>query len=224
MAAMIAECTSMNPSRRYQQPFVVALTGGVASGKTAISSRLAAKGAPVVDTDVIARQVVAPGSPGLAAIVEAFGTEVLDEHGQLARRRLRDKVFERPEARQRLEHILHPLIAAEARRQIATHEQADYVVVVVPLLAETGRVGDADCVVVVDVPESTQIRRLQERDGIERQQAEAMLAAQATRQQRLAMADEVIDNTGSLDTLKQAVDELHDRLVRHSQHRHHSNR
>ncbi|RFF28244.1 MULTISPECIES: dephospho-CoA kinase [unclassified Wenzhouxiangella] len=194
------------------RPLLVALTGGVASGKTSVSDRLSEKGVPVVDTDLLAREAVAPGSPGLSAVVDAFGPEILDEAGSLDRRALRERIFAHPEQRETLEAILHPLIEREARRQIERHEDADYVVLVVPLLIESGLFKDADRIVVVDVPESVQIERLLERDGVEPEQAEAMLSAQASRSERLAVATDVIDNSGSFDELVQATDELHERL------------
>lgn len=209
----------MTDTDKRDGPMLVVLTGGVASGKTSVSDRLADKGAPVIDTDVIAREVVAPGSPGLDLVVEAFGPDILDDFGALDRRRLRERVFARPEQRRRLERILHPLIENEARRRIARFPSADYVVLVVPLLVESGLFEDADRVVVVDVPESIQIRRLLTRDGVERDHAEAMLAAQASRAERLAVADEVIDNSGTLEGLVQASDALHDRLVALSRRR-----
>lgn len=200
-------------------PLLVALTGGVASGKTSVSDRLAKKGTPVIDTDLIAREVVSPGSPGLDRIVEAFGTEVLDDSGTLDRRSLRERVFAEPEQRRRLERILHPLIEKEARRRIARFRSADYVLLVVPLLVESGLFEDADLVVVVDVPEALQVHRLLARDGVDRRQAEAMLASQASRAERLAAADEVIDNSGSLEDLARASDALHERLVALSRRR-----
>lgn len=198
---------------------LVALTGGVASGKTSVSDRLAAQGVPVVDTDLIARQVVAPGSPGLDRVVEAFGPDILDASGDLDRRALRERIFARPELRERLEAILHPLIETEARRQVAAHHQADYVVLVVPLLVESGLFTDADRVVVVDVPETVQIDRLLERDNVDHHQAESMLAAQASRSDRLAAATDVLDNSGSIEDLMQATDRLHGKLMRLSRHR-----
>lgn len=198
---------------------LVALTGGVASGKTSVSDRLSDKGVPVVDTDLIAREVVMPGSPGLDEVVTAFGSEVLDASGTLDRRALRESVFARPERREKLESILHPLIEKEARRQIALHREADYVVLVVPLLVESGLFTDADRVVVVDVPESVQVERLVERDNVDRSQAEAMLAAQATRSSRTAAATDVLDNSGSIEELMRATDELHEKLSRLSRRR-----
>lgn len=200
-------------------PLLVALTGGVASGKTAVSDHLSALGVPIVDTDRIARDVVAPDTPGLAAVASAFGEAVVDASGALDRRGLRQVVFQDSEARERLESILHPLIEREARRQIARHSEADYVVVVVPLLIETGLFGDADRVVVVDVAEDVQIQRLVERDGIDCRQARAMLDAQASRQERLDRATDVIDNNGDLAQLERAVDALHNDLVAVSRHR-----
>lgn len=190
---------------------VVALTGGIASGKSAVSQRFAELGAPVVDTDVIAREVVEPGSSGLAEIEREFGRDVMDGDA-LDRAALRRRIFDDRAARARLERILHPRIAAEAERRIAALN-APYAVLVVPLLVETGLFGDADRVLVVDVPESVQRQRLMDRDGVDRDDAEAALRAQADRRHRLARADDVIVNTGSLDELRAEVDRL-DRTYR----------
>jgi len=192
-------------SRR--RPMVVALTGGIASGKTAASDAFAALGVPVIDTDVIAREIVEPGQPGLEAIRAEFGAEFVDAEGRLRRRALRETIFSDAQARARLERILHPLIATEARRRIVALD-APYAMLVVPLLVESGLFADADRVVAVDVPEPVQVERLTARDGIDRRQAEAALAAQATREQRLAAADDIVDNSGSLDALRARVAEL----------------
>jgi len=192
---------------QQRKPMIVALTGGVASGKTAVSDRFAERGVPVVDTDVLAREVVAPGSPGLAEVEAAFGAEIIDANGALDRSALRQRIFDDPDARNRLERILHPRIAEEARRRLAS-EAAPYAILVVPLLVESGLFEDADRVLVVDVPEAVQIERLIARDGGTRDQAEAMLAAQASREQRLARADDVIENTGTLEDLRRRVDAL----------------
>ena len=188
-----------------QGPAVIALTGGIASGKTAVSDRFAALGVPVVDTDVIAREVVAPGQPLLARIVDHFGDTVLDEDGALDRRALRDIVFTDAAARRALEGLMHPAILAETRRRVAALA-APFVVVVIPLLAEIGRRDWVDRVLVVDAPPSAQLARLQRRDGVSREQAEAALAAQASREARLAIADDVIVNDGTLEELLAAVD------------------
>ena len=190
-----------------KKPMIVALTGGVASGKTAVSERFAALGVPVVDTDVLAREVVAPGAPGLAEIEAAFGPEIVAPEGGLDRAALRQRIFDDPAARRRLQAILHPRIADEAHRQLAALD-APYAILVVPLLIESGLFADADRVLVVDVPEQVQVDRLVKRDGSTRDQARAMLAAQATREQRLARADDVIDNTGTRAELMQRIDEL----------------
>lgn len=195
-------------------PPVIALTGGVASGKTAVSDRLAELGAAVIDTDEIARQVVEPGESGLAAIVENFGSDILDGSGELNRRALREQVFRDQKARQRLESLLHPLIEKRVKRAIAQHRQAPYIVLVVPLLVETGLFADVDEVIVVDAPEDEQLKRLLERDQVDERLAQAMLNAQARRAERLAAATQVIDNSGDLPSLMAQVDALHERLLK----------
>lgn len=188
------------------QTRVIALTGGIASGKTAASDAFAARGVPVIDTDRIARMVVEPGSEGLAEVAAAFGEGILLE-GALDRAALRRKIFDDSGARRRLEGILHPRIAAEARRQLAAVD-SPYAILVVPLLIESGLFSDADRVLVIDVPESVQLQRLTARDGVSRADAESALAAQSTRTQRLARADDVIVNTGSLEDLYREIDRL----------------
>lgn len=191
----------------------MALTGGIASGKTAVSDRLAALGAAVIDTDLIAREVVEPGQAALEEIAKGFGHEVLAADGSLDRRALRRIVFNDETARHRLENILHPQIEARVRERIAEQHQAPYVLLVVPLLIETGLFNDADHIVVVDTPESVQIQRLTQRDGIDEQQARNILAAQASRQQRLERATHIIDNGDSLEALLQQVERLHEELI-----------
>lgn len=201
---------------RNVPPRVIALTGGIASGKTAVSDRFAALGVPVVDTDLLAREVVAPGTPGLAEVAGTFGVELLDEHGALDRRALRERIFSDADARRRLEAILHPRIEQAARQAIdraGSDPRVRYVVLVVPLLVETGLFEDADRVLVVDVPEALQLERLTVRDGLSTDQARAALSAQASREKRLAIADDVIENTGSLEALDEQVDRL-DRTYR----------
>lgn len=190
-----------------RRPLVVALTGGIASGKTAVSNRFAERGIPVVDTDLIAREVVAPGSPGLAEVAAAFGKGILDADGRLDRAVLRDRIFGDAADRARLEAILHPRIERAAREAVDVAE-GPYVILVVPLLIESGLFGDADRVLVVDVPESTQVERLVDRDGVGSDQARAALAAQASREQRLAVADDVIENEGAERALDGQVERL----------------
>lgn len=194
---------------------VVILTGGIASGKTAVSDRLMSLGIPVVDTDRIAREVVAPGMPGLAAVTNAFGPDILGPDGALDRKALGAKVFRDPAARKRLEGILHPLIETAARARIGQLPAAPYCVLVVPLLVESGLFKDADLVVVVDIPETLQRRRLQARERIDDPAVDRLLAAQAGREERLARADRILDNTGSPADLNRQVDRLHEDLLQH---------
>ena len=196
-----------------QGPLLVVLTGGVASGKTTASDCFARLGVEVIDTDLIAREIVEPGKPALADIVAHFGSDVLSGEGTLNRHVLREKVFSHEESRKQLEALLHPRIEARVRERIAEAGGQPYVVVVVPLLVETGLFSDADCVIVVDVPEDEQLRRLRKRDGVDTEHARAMLAAQASRQERLAAADEVLDNTATPQELEKAVRHVHLKLL-----------
>jgi dephospho-CoA kinase len=191
----------------------IALTGGIASGKSLVADSFAALGVPVIDTDVIARQVVEPGEPALAEVVTAFGPGVLGADGRLDRRRLRELIFADATARRRLEAILHPAIRIEMERQSLAAD-GPYQVLVIPLLTEGGRRDHVDRVLVVDVPESLQVERLITRDSVSREQALASLGAQATRAARLAFADDVIDNTGSAGDLRAKVAALHEQYLR----------
>jgi len=193
-------------------PFRVALTGGIASGKSTVADLFAALGVPVIDTDVIAREVVEPGQPALAQVAGAFGADVLDAEGRLDRKRMRERIFADPGARRRLEAILHPAIRAEMERQ-SQAAGGPYQVLVIPLLAEGGRRDHVDRVLLVDVPEELQIQRVMWRDGVSHQQAQASLDAQATRAQRLEMADDVLRNTGRVDDLREQVAKLHQRYL-----------
>jgi dephospho-CoA kinase len=196
------------------RPFRVALTGGIASGKTTVANLFAAHGIPLVDSDLIAREVVEPGQPALAAVADAFGPDVLGPDGRLDRRRLRDIIFSDSTARARLEAILHPAIRAEMERQSAAAAEAGpYQVLVIPLLAEGGRRDRADRVLVVDVPEALQVERLMARDTVSREQAQASLQAQASRAARLEIADDVVTNTGRIEDLREQVARLHERYV-----------
>jgi dephospho-CoA kinase len=188
-------------------PFRVALTGGIASGKSTVADLFAALGVPVIDTDVIARQVVEPGQPTLERVVAAFGAEVLDASGRIDRPRMRERIFADPDARQRLEAILHPAIRAEMARQ-SLAASGPYQLLVIPLLTEGGSRDHVDRVLLVDVPEELQIRRLMMRDGVSHAQAQSSLDAQATRAERQALADDVVRNTGQVDNLRQVVADL----------------
>lgn len=195
-----------------KHPFIAALTGGIASGKSAVTARLAALGAEVIDADVVARELVAPGQPALAEILAAFGPEMLDAGGALDRRAMRARVFGDAAERKRLENILHPLVRTALHRR-ALASQAPYVVLAIPLLAEASAYDWVDRVLVVDVPRELQHARLIARDGITPELADSMLDAQASREQRLSIADEVIDNSGSLIELDTRVADLHRRLL-----------
>jgi dephospho-CoA kinase len=191
-------------------PFRVALTGGIASGKTTVARLFAARGVPLIDTDVIAREVVEPGQPALDAVVASFGPEVRGPDGRLDRRRLRDIVFADAAARGRLEAILHPAIRAEMERQSqAAAAVGPYQLLVIPLLVEGGRRDHVDRVLLVDAPEKVQVERLMARDAVTREQAAAALQAQASRAARLAIADDVVTNTGGVAELERQVADLH---------------
>jgi dephospho-CoA kinase len=203
------------PHRPVQSPFRVALTGGIASGKTTVANLFAARGVALIDTDLIAREVVEPGRPALAQVVEALGASILGPDGRLDRPRLRDRIFRDPAARRTLEAILHPAIRQEMERQSATaHARAaPYQMLVIPLLAEGGRRDHVDRVLVVDAPEALQVERLMARDGVTEDQATDSLRAQASRDARLGLADDVIVNTGFIADLTAQVEELHERYL-----------
>jgi dephospho-CoA kinase len=193
-------------------PFRIALTGGIASGKTTVARLFAELGVPVIDTDAIARQVVEPGQPALAEVVAAFGPEVLDAKGRLDRRRMRERIFADASAKQRLEAILHPAIRTEMEHQ-SREAGGPYQVLVIPLLAEGKRRDHVDRVLLVDAPEARQVERLMTRDAVTHAEAQASLNAQATRAERLAMADDVVHNDGPVDELRAQVTQLHSRYV-----------
>ncbi|MFC6697765.1 dephospho-CoA kinase [Nocardioides daphniae] len=190
----------------------VGLTGGVASGKSTVSARLAELGAVIVDADLLAREVVAVGTDGLAAVVEEFGPDVLAEDGSLDRPAVGAVVFADETKRRALEAIIHPRVRAAGAALEAAAAPDAVVVHDIPLLVETGQAGFFDSVVVVDVPVEEQVRRMVELRGMTEADARARVAAQATRQDRLAAADFVIDNTGDLAQLRARVDEVYDAL------------
>ncbi len=185
----------------------IGLTGGIASGKSTVARLFAEQGVPVIDLDQVAREVVEPGEPALADIVGAFGAEVLDAEGRLDRARLRARVFHDPPARKRLEALLHPRILEAAVRHAAT-AGGPYQVIVAPLLVEFGLTGWVDRVLVVDCPAEAQLARLLARDGGDETLARAILATQASREQRLAVANDVVVNDGPPARLPGAVAKL----------------
>ena len=189
----------------------IALTGGIGSGKSTVSRLLAEKGAVIVDADAIAREIVEPGQPALEEIRDAFGPEVIDADGLLRRSRLAEIVFDDPGALARLNAITHPRIAARSAELLEAAPADAVVVYDMPLLVEQGPQALAgwDAIVVVDAPDDVRLERLCDRDrGLERDDAERRMTAQATRQARLAAADHVIDNSGDLMSLERAVDAL----------------
>lgn len=190
--------------------YVVAITGGIGSGKTTVANQFAELGIEVVDADVIAREVVEPGTPALATIAAHFGSDVITPDGQLNRRRLRERVFTDPQAKGWLNALLHPLIRTEMQRQCAA-ARSPYCLLVVPLLVENRLTALANRVLVIDVDEATQIERTCRRDGVSREQAQAILAAQASRAERLAAADDVLDNqNGTPEAIKSRILALHE--------------
>lgn len=193
--------------------YVVAVTGGIASGKSAVGRRFEALGVHVYDADVAAREVVAPGTPGLAQIAAAFGDEVILPYGRLDRRALRLRVFADDAARRRLEAIVHPRVAAWLHEHIDA-DDGPYVMLAIPLLAETWpRYAWVDRVLVVDAPGKARIERLITRDDIDAGLARQMLKAQSSREARLALADDVIDNSGNEAALDRQVAALHQRYL-----------
>lgn len=187
----------------------IGLTGGIASGKSTVANLFAELGAVVIDTDVIAREVVMPGEPALDEIVRAFGDDIVDENGALKRGQLRKIIFSDDSARERLEAIVHPRIQQETLRQAET-AGGPYQLIVVPLLVESPLRTFVDRILVVDCSEETQFRRLMARDSESEQQARAILAAQASREERLAIADDIVHNDESVANTRHQVLALHE--------------
>jgi dephospho-CoA kinase len=193
--------------------YVVIITGGIGSGKTAVSDLLHAHGAVVVDTDVISRNLTAAGGAAMPALLAQFGSGISAADGSLDRDRMRALVFSDPEAKRTLESILHPMIRLEAFRQVQA-ANSPYVVLVVPLLVESNAYRDiADRVLVVDCPEEIQVERTMRRSGLGREQVERIVKAQAPRSARLALADDVVVNDAGLEALGAQVAQLHARYL-----------
>jgi len=195
-------------NKRGQNPFVVALTGGVGSGKSSVAALLARLGVPVVDADEISHALTAPGSPVMDLIAGEFGSGFIDDRGHLDRAAMRNLVFSDPSARARLEAILHPRIRTEILSRLADLS-APYSVLEIPLLFETGQTDLADRILVVDLPESEQVRRVQARNGLDAPEARLIMESQVSRSRRLEGADEVIDNSGDPEALVDQVNRLH---------------
>ncbi|MCC3746897.1 dephospho-CoA kinase [Rouxiella badensis] len=192
--------------------YIVALTGGIGSGKSTVANAFARLGITLVDADVIARRVVEPETPALLALAERFGKQVIQENSSLNRPRLREIIFSNADDKQWVNQLLHPIIQAETQRLIQA-ASSPYVLWVVPLLVENGLQARANRVLVVDVSEEIQLARTVSRDGVSLQQAKSIIAAQASRQQRLACADDIIDNNGGPETIEPRVASLHSRYL-----------
>jgi dephospho-CoA kinase len=190
----------------------IAVTGGIASGKSEVTRRFEALGVPILDADLIARELVEPGEPALKEVVGRFGAAVLGSDGRLDRRALREIVFADVQARHDLEAILHPRVRQALRLRAAAAE-APYLLLAIPLLVESDQYHWIARVLLVDVPESVQIERVMKRDGVDRRAAQTALGAQAPRMARLAIADDVIVNDGPLDCLDDSVRRLHARYL-----------
>lgn len=193
-------------------PNVVALSGGVASGKSTIASLFANLGVPIIDADIIARQIVKVGTEPFIQIVKHFSQEILLPNGELDRSQLREIIFNNEHERLWLNNLLHPLIHQETQRQIA-RQKAEYIIWVVPLLVENSLHNFADRVLMIDIPESLQLERLVKRDHISESLAKKMILSQASSAKRLAYADDIIDNNGNLNSLKQQVGKLHQQYL-----------
>mgnify|MGYP000676811738 CR=1 FL=1 len=196
---------------------LIGLTGGIGSGKTAVSDLLGALGAGVIDTDLISHQITAPGGKAIPLIAKAFGADFIDPQGALIRPKMRAVVFEDPNVRKVLEQITHPLIQEETSKQALqlAKSGAPYLVFVVPLLIESGSwIKLIDYLVVVDCSEETQIQRVMHRNNMTRVEVENILKAQTSRNTRLAAANSVIENQGKLDELKSAASKLHQQLLK----------
>lgn len=193
---------------------VVGLTGGIGSGKSTVGRAFERRGIVVIDADAISRALTAPGGAAMPALRAAFGDAIVDSRGALDRDRMRALAFGDPEAKRRLEGILHPMIRAENDRQLAA-ATSPYAILMIPLLVESGQArARCDRILVVDVPEAAQLARVAQRDGLPREQILAIMRAQATRAQRLAAADDVIENTGTEADLEPQVDRLHAEYLR----------
>jgi dephospho-CoA kinase len=196
---------------------VIALTGGIGSGKTSVADALAEMGAAIVDTDAIAHELTARGKAGAREIARVFGNDYLNSDGALDRPRMRDLVFKDTEAKHKLEAILHPMIRTEVRARIdaaAANGDAPYTVIVVPLLIETGAYRDlSQRILVVDCDEAQQVKRVMQRSGLTADAVRAIMAQQATREERLRHADDIVRNDGDIAALHAAVEALHQRYM-----------
>jgi dephospho-CoA kinase len=199
-------------------PLMIGLTGGIACGKTTVAHLFIQQGAAVIDADEIAHQLVVPGQPALAQIVDYFGIDILEPTGHLNRAKLRQQVFAHPEQRQQLEAILHPLVLQQMWQQ-AQQQNTPYCLLCIPLLIETGLVNRVERVLVIDCPTDLQRQRLKQRSGLADVEITQILAAQVHREKRLAIADDVIHNNGTVTALEQQVVILHQKYLQLANYR-----
>jgi len=192
--------------------FRVGLTGGIGSGKTTITNLFSQLGVPIIDMDILAREAVLPGQSALTEIKKAFGESICNKDNELDRKKLRDIIFDDPDKRQQLEAILHPRIRALAEAKIAALD-SPYCIIVIPLLFETGRKDNIQRILVVDTDTESQIKRTMQRDGISDTAVRNILATQVDRQTRLAQADDIIQNSGDIESLKTQVAQLHQQYL-----------
>jgi dephospho-CoA kinase len=196
---------------------IIGLTGGIGSGKSTVAQRFAELGIPVIDADITTRKLVVPGQPALEEIAQQFGTDILLPSGELDRAQLRQRVFSQPNARKRLEAILHPRARAAVQQRIVALQNSSpppaYCILCVPLLIESGWQDLVQRILVVDTEREQQIQRTQQRDQLSRQQVNAIIDSQADRDTRLAAADDVITNTGDRSELQAQIDALHQRYL-----------
>ncbi len=197
----------MNQSSQHSR-FVVGLTGGIGSGKTAVANLFSRQGIEIIDADEISRTLVKTGSPVLEAIIKHFGSSITDAEGNLDRKQLRELVFADNAEKEWLENLLHPLVRQEIERQVAA-SSSQYVIIVVPLLLESGNYSDVDRILVIDVPEDVQLERIKKRDGSSETLARSIMDAQMKREKRLESADDVISNNSGMDSLEKQVKNLH---------------
>lgn len=194
-------------------PLLIGLTGGIGSGKTTVANLFGELGVPLIDADLIAHSLTGPAGAAMPGIREEFGDQVIAADGRMDRAAMREKAFADPDSRRRLEAILHPMIGAETARQIAAAASQPYAIVVTPLLVEGGKARKWDRVLVVDCEVDVQIARVMKRNGLPREQVEAIIAVQAPRAARLAVADDVLDNGGDPSQLPERVRMLHERYL-----------
>ena len=195
----------------------VGLTGGIGSGKSTAAQRFEQLGVPIVDADVIARNVVEPGKPALEEVIATFGEKVVNSDGELDRTELRKIVFEKKEHKALLESILHPRIYDEILQQL-DHLSAPYCIVVIPLLAESKRIYPLDRVLVIDLPHALQLERTSARDQQSEEKIDKIIQSQSSREKRLSLADDIVENSGTVELLHERIDSLHQKYTKLAHH------